>query len=72
MLLSRLRRKRPRIVVARTRRPPSPSISMIVFTHSYKMAFPAFFCDSVFVATWAREHVKDVKDVKDVVRRRHE
>mmetsp|Transcript_39471 Transcript_39471/g.130653 ORF Transcript_39471/g.130653 Transcript_39471/m.130653 type:complete len:276 (-) Transcript_39471:331-1158(-) len=54
MLLSRLMRKRPRMLTARTRRPDSTSIAIMVRTHSYRIALPAFFADSVFVATCAR------------------
>ena len=51
MLLSLLMRKRPRMLMASTRRPLSLSTLMIVCTVSYRMAFPAFLFASVFVAT---------------------
>ena len=51
MLLSRFPRNFPRMLIAMTRRPFSASISRIVRTVSYKMAFPTFFADSVLVAT---------------------
>mmetsp|Transcript_14919 Transcript_14919/g.36602 ORF Transcript_14919/g.36602 Transcript_14919/m.36602 type:complete len:306 (+) Transcript_14919:2877-3794(+) len=53
MLLSRLSRNRPNIFTARTRNPSSLSMPMIVWTHSYRMALPAFFDESVLVATCA-------------------
>lgn len=51
MLLSRLERNLPNILIASTRNPPLSSMLMIVSTHSYRMAFPAFLFDSVLVAT---------------------
>mmetsp|Transcript_63485 Transcript_63485/g.194158 ORF Transcript_63485/g.194158 Transcript_63485/m.194158 type:complete len:229 (+) Transcript_63485:535-1221(+) len=54
MLLSRLKRKRPRMLIASTLKPLSASMDMIVKTHSYNMALPVFFAPSVFVATCAR------------------
>jgi hypothetical protein len=51
ILLSRLDKNLPRILIASTRRPPLSSMLMIVSTHSYRIAFPAFLFDSVFVAT---------------------
>jgi hypothetical protein len=51
MLLSRLDKNLPRILIASTRKPPLSSMLMIVSTHSYRIAFPAFLFDSVFVAT---------------------
>ena len=47
MLLSRFNKKRPRMFTANTRRPESLSMPMMVCTHSYRMAFPAFFDVSV-------------------------
>mmetsp|Transcript_4732 Transcript_4732/g.9633 ORF Transcript_4732/g.9633 Transcript_4732/m.9633 type:complete len:249 (-) Transcript_4732:520-1266(-) len=54
MLLSRLERKRPRMLMASTRRPPMLSTPMMVCTHSYRIEFPAFLLPSTFVATCAR------------------
>jgi hypothetical protein len=56
ILLSRFAKKRPRMLMASTRRPPMASIDMIVFTHSYKIALPAFLLPSVFVATCPRNN----------------
>ncbi len=56
ILLSRFAKKRPRMLMASTRRPPIASIDMIVFTHSYKIALPAFLLPSVFVATCPRNN----------------
>ena len=44
----------PRMLMANTLRPPMDSTPMMVSTHSYKMAFPAFRAPSVLVATCAR------------------
>jgi len=52
MLLSRLLKNFPRMLIAITRRPVSASISRTVKTVSYRMAFPTFFVPSVFVATF--------------------
>lgn len=52
MLLSRLLRNFPRILIAMTRKPLSASISKTVMTVSYKIELPTFFVESVFVATW--------------------
>ena len=54
MLLSLLLKNLPRMFTPSTRRPESASISRIVSTASYKIEFPTFFDDSVFVATCAR------------------
>lgn len=54
MLLSRLDKNRPKILIANTRKPLVASMPIIVSTHSYKIAFPAFLFDSVFVETWKR------------------
>ena len=54
MLLSRLPKNFPRILIAITRSPFSASISRIVKTVSYKIEFPTFLADSVFVATFPR------------------
>ena len=51
MLLSLLLKNFPRILIAMTRSPVSASISRTVSTVSYKMEFPTFFDESVFVAT---------------------
>lgn len=51
ILLSRLDKNLPKILIASTRKPPLSSILIIVSTHSYRIAFPAFLFDSVFVAT---------------------
>lgn len=51
MLLSRLLRNFPRILIAMTRKPLSASISRTVITVSYRIEFPTFFVESVFVAT---------------------
>jgi hypothetical protein len=51
MLLSRLDKNFPKILIARTRRPPFSSMLIIVWTQSYRIAFPAFLFDSVFDAT---------------------
>lgn len=52
MLLSRLLKNFPRILMAITRNPLSASISSTVSTVSYKIEFPTFLVESVFVATW--------------------
>ncbi len=52
MLLSLLRRKRPRMLTAITFSPLSDSMLMIVCTDSYKIEFPTFLVLSVFVATY--------------------
>ena len=44
----------PRMLMASTLRPPMDCTPMMVCTHSYRMAFPAFRAPSVFVATCAR------------------
>lgn len=54
MLLSRFDKNLPKILIARTRRPLVASMPIIVSTHSYKMAFPAFLFDSVLVATYKK------------------
>ena len=51
MLLSRLLKNLPRILIAITRKPLSASISSTVMTVSYRMEFPTFLDESVFVAT---------------------
>ena len=51
ILLSRLLRNLPRILIAITRRPLSASISNTVSTVSYRIELPTFFVESVFVAT---------------------
>jgi hypothetical protein len=56
MFLSGLRRKRPRMLIASTRRPLSARIFMIVRAHSYRIALPTFFADSVLVATYKYAH----------------
>ena len=43
---------RPRILMASTLSPASVSSVMIVCTHSYNIAFPAFFAVSVLLATY--------------------
>ena len=52
ILLSRFDKNLPKILIARTRKPLVASMPIIVWTHSYRMAFPAFLFESVFVATW--------------------
>ena len=52
MLLSRLLKNFPKMLIAMTRRPLSASISNTVITVSYKMELPTFLVESVFVATW--------------------
>src|ERR1700722_62090 len=52
ILLSRLLRNFPRILIAITRKPVSASISKMVKTVSYKIEFPTFFVESVLVATY--------------------
>lgn len=54
MLLSRLLRNLPRMLMAMTRSPLSASISRTVMTVSYRMELPTFFVESVLVATCAR------------------
>lgn len=54
MLLSRLPKNLPRMLIAMTRRPESASISRIVRTVSYNIEFPTFLVESVLVATCAR------------------
>ena len=51
MLLSRLLKNLPNILIAMTRKPVSASISKTVRTVSYKIEFPTFFVESVLVAT---------------------
>lgn len=51
ILLSRFDKNLPKILMASTRKPPLSSMLMIVATHSYRIAFPAFLFDSVLVAT---------------------
>jgi len=52
MLLSRLDRNLPRILIAITRNPVSASISRTVNTVSYKIELPTFLVESVLVATY--------------------
>lgn len=52
ILLSRFDKNLPRMLIASTRKPPLSSMLMMVSTHSYKIALPAFLFDSVLVATW--------------------
>ena len=52
MLLSRLLKNFPRMLMAMTRSPLSASISSTVRTVSYRMELPTFFVESVFVATY--------------------
>jgi hypothetical protein len=54
MLLSRFDRNFPRMLTPSTRSPESASMSRIVSTASYRIEFPTFFDESVFVATCAR------------------
>jgi hypothetical protein len=42
------------MLIANTRKPLVASMPIMVSTHSYKIAFPAFLFDSVFVATWKK------------------
>ena len=42
----------PRMLMASTRSPLSDSMAMMVCTHSYRIALPAFLEVSVLVATW--------------------
>lgn len=42
------------MLTPRTLRPYEDSIPMIVLTHSYRIEFPVFLFDSVFVAIWAK------------------
>lgn len=51
MLLSLLLKNFPRILIAITRKPLSASISRTVKTVSYRIEFPTFLVESVFVAT---------------------
>ena len=51
ILLSRLDKNFPRMLIAITRKPVSASISSTVNTVSYRMEFPTFFVESVLVAT---------------------
>ncbi len=52
MLLSRLLKNLPKMLIAMTRSPLSASISRTVMTVSYRMELPTFFEESVLVATW--------------------
>lgn len=52
MLLSRLPKNLPKMLMAITLRPDSASMSKIVKTASYRIEFPTFLADSVFVATY--------------------
>jgi hypothetical protein len=51
MLLSLLPKNLPKMLIAITRSPLSDSISKIVNTVSYRIEFPTFLEESVFVAT---------------------
>lgn len=51
ILLSRLDKNFPRILIAITLKPVSASISSTVNTVSYNIEFPTFFVESVLVAT---------------------
>lgn len=51
MLLSLFDKNFPRMFTPSTRRPESASMSRIVSTASYRMEFPTFLEESVFVAT---------------------
>ena len=55
MLLSRLDKNFPRILMAITRNPVSASISRTVKTVSYKIELPTFLVESVLVATYQQE-----------------
>lgn len=61
MLLSRFDKNLPRILIASTRKPLVASIPIIVSTHSYRIAFPAFLFNSVFEATCRRKTDSDIK-----------
>lgn len=54
MLLSRLLKNLPKMLIAITRSPSSASISSTARTVSYKIEFPTFLVESVLVATCAR------------------
>jgi len=58
MLLSLLLKNLPRMFIAMTRKPVSASISSTVSTVSYKIEFPTFFDESVFVATLAKPAIR--------------
>lgn len=58
MLLSRFDKNLPRILIASTRKPVVASIPIIVSTHSYRIAFPAFLFDSVFEATCRKKFTR--------------
>lgn len=66
MLLSLLLKNLPRMFIAMTRKPVSASISSTVNTVSYKIEFPTFFDESVFVATLAKPVIRTVW-VKEVL-----
>lgn len=51
MLLSRLVKNFPKILIAITRNPESASISSTVKTVSYRIELPTFLDESVLVAT---------------------
>lgn len=53
ILLSRLLKNLPSMLIAMTLKPCCASISRMVKTASYKMLFPTFLLESVLVATWA-------------------
>uniref|UniRef100_A0A224Y1K1 Uncharacterized protein n=1 Tax=Panstrongylus lignarius TaxID=156445 RepID=A0A224Y1K1_9HEMI len=54
IFLSLFSKKRPRIFIAKTRRPLSERISIIDNTVSYNIVFPTFLLVSVLVATCAK------------------
>lgn len=56
MLLSRFCKNLPKILIAKTRKALSDSIYITVWTHSYRIAFPALRELSVFVATWNKAY----------------
>jgi hypothetical protein len=68
MLLSRLLRNFPRMLIAMTRRPLSASMSNTVETVSYRIEFPTFFVESVLVATYRTEVDIEYVTVKDNVK----
>ena len=49
--LSEFERNRPRMLIAKTRNPLSDWMSIIVRTVSYRIEWPTFLVESVFVAT---------------------
>lgn len=56
--MSRFDKNLPRILIASTRRPLVASIPIMVSTHSYRRAFPAFLFNTVFEATYTKKDAR--------------